>query len=189
MAGLLQESSATYGLMLRVIPRRTRYIAVDLGDKRTGIAMADGETFLVSPVGVLEVPITHNAGKDLSEAICNQVLESVSSREQLELIIGLPLIQDKVEGPRAKIVRTFMNKVIALLKEHYPTLNVHYQDETLSSAQADWSMARSGLTYGAKKAKRDSLAAAVILQDFLSNQTRGTQELLGDGHDVPTAEH
>lgn len=166
--------------MLRVIQRRTRYLAVDLGDKRTGIAMADGETFLVSPVGVLEVPIAHNGGKDLSEAICKQVLESVSSREQLELIIGLPLIQEKVEGPRAKLVRTFMDKVVAVLKGHYPTLNVHYQDETLSSAQADWSMARSGLTYGAKKAKRDSLAAAVILQDFLSSQARGDQSLQSD---------
>lgn len=144
--------------------------------------MADGETFLVSPVGVLEVPISRNAGKDLLEAICKQVAELVSSREQLELIIGLPLIQENVEGPRAKIVRAFMEKVIASLRGQYPTLNAHYQDETLSSAQADWSMARSGLTHGAKKAKRDSLAAAVILQDFLTSQARGTQDGFSEDH-------
>ena len=48
-------------------------------------------------------------------------------------------------------------------------LPIHYQDERLTSAQADWSMAGSGLTHAQKKSRRDALAAAAILHDFLEN--------------------
>jgi len=44
---------------------------------------------------------------------------------------------------------------------------LHFQDERLSSAEADARMARSGRTHGEKKALRDALAATAILEEFL----------------------
>lgn len=80
-----------------------------------------------------------------------------------ELVVGLPLNMDDTEGPRSKSVRAFA----ARLGERVGRV-VHFQDERLTSAAADWSMARSGMTRGEKKQKRDALAAAEILRDFLA---------------------
>ena len=52
---------------------------------------------------------------------------------------------------------------------------VHFHDERLSSVEADWKMARSGLTHGQKKARRDALAAAAILQAFLQTFGEGSR--------------
>lgn len=46
-------------------------------------------------------------------------------------------------------------------------IRIELQDERLSSADADDAMARTGYTHGQKKARRDALAAATILQRYL----------------------
>ena len=46
-----------------------RYLAIDLGDKRTGLAMGDDETKLAAPVGCLEVPIKQGDGQALLETV------------------------------------------------------------------------------------------------------------------------
>ena len=72
---------------------------------------------------------------------------------------------DDTEGAPAKAART----VGAALGEAVG-LPVHFQDERLTSADADWSMAQSGMTHKEKKALRDALAAAAILRDFLATR-------------------
>jgi RNase H-fold protein (predicted Holliday junction resolvase) len=47
---------------------------------------------------------------------------------------------------------------------------VHFQDERLTSFDADQRMARSGRTHAQKKAIRDALAACALLEDFLSSR-------------------
>jgi putative Holliday junction resolvase len=136
-----------------------RFLCIDLGDKRTGLAVGDRLTGLVSPAGVLEVPIAADSGKLLLAAIISKIHEHGPSA----LVLGLPLNMDDTEGPRAKLVRQWGDR----LAQH-TALPIHYQDERLTSAAADWQMARSGLTRGQKKAKRDALAAAEILRDFLT---------------------
>jgi len=157
-------------------PPRTRYIAIDLGDKRTGLAVADGETKLVSPLTVLETPISLNNGEALIAAIRSEIRATIGTHEILELVIGLPLVREGKEGPRAKGVRKFALRIAAALAN--PTL--HFQDESLTSVEADWSMARSGMTRGQKKARRDALAAAVILKDFLAGLGRAPTNPPGD---------
>ncbi len=80
------------------------------------------------------------------------------------LVFGLPLNMDDTEGPRAKLVRAFAARVA-----ERTGLEVRFQDERLTSAEADWSMARSGMTRGQKKNRRDALAAAAILRDYLES--------------------
>ncbi len=135
-----------------------RFLCVDLGDKRTGLASGDTVLRIASPAGVLETPISQRAGGALLEALARAVTEHGPTA----LVLGLPLNMDGSEGPRAKLVRAFGRRL-----EAATGLAVHYQDERLTSSQADWQMARSGLTRGRKKARRDALAAAAILSDFL----------------------
>ena len=132
-----------------------RILAVDLGDKRTGLAVGDQETGTVMPVSVLEVP----RGPLLVEAI----LELIREHEPTGLLVGLPLNMDGSEGDRAKLCRTFGEMLQAA-----SGVAVSYQDERLSSDEANRRMAGSGRTHGAKKRLRDALAACVILEDFLA---------------------
>lgn len=151
-----------------------RFLAIDLGDKRTGLAVGDDETAQVFPVGVVEAPMREaDEGKRLLEALAHAAEENLGARPgraaRAAIVIGLPLNMDGTEGPRAALVRAFAQRLAASLD-----LPLHFQDERLTSAEADWSMARSGLTRGQKKARRDALAAAAILRDFLASRAKGT---------------
>jgi putative holliday junction resolvase len=138
-----------------------RYLAIDLGDKRTGLAVGDTITGMVSPAGVLEIPVSAAGGDELLRALAKAVDEHLGPSG--ELVLGLPINMDGTEGPRAKAVRQFA----ARIGERCARV-VHFQDERLTSAAADWSMARSGMTHKEKKSRRDAIAAAAILSDFLA---------------------
>ncbi len=144
----------------------TRYLAIDLGDKRTGLAVGDRLTGVVTPLHTLEVPITDRAGEALLLAIARAIDEQFSPHAHVELVIGLPFNMDGTEGPRAKGVRTFAARIAASLS---PPRTIHFQDERLTSVDADWQMARSGRTHKDKKNIRDALAAATLLRDFLQS--------------------
>lgn len=151
-----------------------RYLAVDVGDKRTGLAVGDSETGIVSPSGLIEAPMANREGVLLIEAIGRASDEHLGidpRREPGELVLGLPLNMDGTEGHRAKLVRALGARVAARTRRV-----VHYQDERLTSVEADWSMAQSGMTHGQKKQRRDSLAAAAILRDFLAGESACTSE-------------
>ena len=145
-----------------------RSIAIDLGDKRTGIAVGDSVTRRALPLKVVEVSISERGGAALVEALAREVGEIVEAREACVLVVGLPLNMDGTEGPRAVGVRAFSQRLGAACGRE-----IVFQDERLTSAQADWDMARSGLTHAQKKARRDALAAAALLQDYLDGTVGG----------------
>lgn len=145
--------------------RITRYIAVDLGDRRTGLAVADSHTRVAAPWKVLEVPIEHEAGRKLLHAIEQAIARDYPSARNLELVVGLPLHLDGRESERSRLSRAFADR----LAEHLG-IPVHMADERLTSQQADWAMGGSGLTHLQKKRRRDAIAAAALLQGFLDRQ-------------------
>lgn len=145
----------------------TRFLCIDLGDKRTGLAIGDDQTRICSPLTVLEVPIAERQGDALIEALLKAVNDQFSPYAQVVLVFGLPLnMNDASEGPRAKLVRAFAERLSAKLSPKRP---VRFQDERLSSVDADWQMSQSGLTHKQKKQRRDALAAAAILRDHLDS--------------------
>ncbi|MEM7624346.1 MAG: Holliday junction resolvase RuvX [Planctomycetota bacterium] len=131
-----------------------RYLAIDLGDKRTGLAVGDDESGIVSPVDVI---VTSSADERL-----RQLGLFIAEHEPDALVLGVPFNMDGSAGPAALKARALGT----LLTERFGK-PVHEMDERLTSAAADAQMARSGLTHGQKKARRDALAAAAILRDFL----------------------
>lgn len=135
-----------------------RLLAIDPGDKRTGLAVGDTMTRLVTPAGVIELPLN---GVPLIDELVRRIRHHEASR----VVIGLPLNMDGTEGPRAKLVRAFGERLRAKTEAA-----IVYQDERLTSVQADWAMARSGLTHKGKKKRRDALAAAAILRDYLETR-------------------
>jgi putative Holliday junction resolvase len=147
-----------------------RYMAVDLGAKRTGIAVGEAVTGIVSPVAVLQVPMAEGDGEKLLGAIAAASVEHLGEvgRGRGEIVVGLPLNMDGTEGGGAKQAREFGARIAERTKRV-----VHFVDERLSSAQAEWELAGSGLTHGQKKERRDALAAAAVLREFLASRGAG----------------
>jgi len=147
-----------------------RFLALDLGDRRTGLALGDSLTNIVSPIGTINVA----KGPALLDAL-KKVLEENAPDE---IVIGLPLNMDESEGAASKAVREFALQVAQITNKP-----IHLHDERLTTFEADSRMAQSGRTHAEKKALRDSLAAAAILEDYLrarSERFSQTDESPGD---------
>ncbi|MCW5776423.1 MAG: Holliday junction resolvase RuvX [Phycisphaeraceae bacterium] len=138
-----------------------RYLCIDLGDRRTGLAVGDDTTRIASPIGVLDTEIDMRGGDTLLDAIAQAAEEHLDIGD--EIVVGLPLNMDGTDGPRAALVRAFAERIASRAGR---TVRLH--DERLSTASADWSMAQSGMTHKRKKERRDALAAAAILKEFLA---------------------
>jgi putative Holliday junction resolvase len=132
-----------------------RYLAVDPGEKRTGLAIGDDETRIATPLAVIETP-------DRTARV-RQVRQAIESHSPGALVVGLPLNMDGTEGAAARKARA-----LAAELSHEFQLPVHLADERLSSRAADALMHESGLSRNAKRRRQDALAAATILQDFLN---------------------
>ena len=135
-----------------------RYLAVDYGAKRTGLAVCDAGERVVSPLAVIQ------GQKDLIEKI-----RQVVAAENIEaVVLGLPLNMDGSEGRQAQRVRTFAGQL-----QRQIGIPVHFQDERLSSFGAEEKLQEIGLSRGKRQERLDALAAAEILQTFLEGQKSG----------------
>ena len=133
-----------------------RYLAVDYGDKRTGLAVCDAAETLATPYTVIE---TQNAGYLIEQ------IARIAAKEGIEaIVLGLPLNMDGAEGARAKRTRDFGRMLSARLN-----MPVEFHDERMSSYIADSFFAPGQMTRDEKKKRMDAVAAAVILQSFLSH--------------------
>ena len=135
-----------------------RYLAIDLGTVRTGIAVGDDVTHIVTPVDVIGMP----RGSDDAWLI-DAIVKAIERHNPGAIVIGLPINMDGTEGPAAAAARAFGS---ALAKKS--GLDVHYQDERLTSFAAEQQVAGTGRTRKEKRELIDALAAAHILRDFLA---------------------
>jgi len=134
-----------------------RFLCIDLGDKRSGLAICNSEETIASPLEVFE------GGGDLSEKIA----ETIRAYQAEGIVFGLPLNMDGTEGDRTALVRKFA----AELAKKTPTpLPIFFQDERLSSFSAQQKLARTGLTHKKKKNRLDAIAAAEILNEFIKSR-------------------
>ena len=131
-----------------------RYLAIDPGDKRTGLAVGDDETRSAGPAGLITA--TEPA------ALLRGIRDAIDEHGPDALVIGVPYNMDGSEGPSAK-------KALALasLLEQNTGLTVHRADERLTSFAAEEMLRGRELTHKQKKTRRDALAAVAILRDFL----------------------
>jgi putative Holliday junction resolvase len=130
-----------------------RYLAIDLGDKRTGVAAGDDVTGIVTPVQVVQTA---------PSLLQDELMKVIAAHKPDAIVLGVPLNIDGSDGPAAKKARAFGESLSQRAR-----LPVHFQDERLTSYAADQAMNQTGRTHKRKKELRDALAAAEILRDFL----------------------
>jgi putative Holliday junction resolvase len=134
-----------------------KYLGVDYGDVRTGLAECDISGMLASGIG------TVSEGGMRNTAI--RVAKEAESRNCKKIIVGLPKNMDGSEGSRVETVRAFA-KILAELTE----IPIDFYDERMSTMVAYRFLDGSG-TYGKKrKSAIDTLSAEVILQNYIDRE-------------------
>lgn len=146
-----------------------RYLAIDLGEKRTGIAAGDDVTGVITPMQVVDVS---------PALLLDELSKVIASHKPDAIVLGVPLNMDGTDGAAAKKARAFG----ATLSQR-ATIPIHYQDERLTSYAADQAMSQSGRTHKRKKELRDALAAAEILRDYLDANPNEGGTVSGGSHE------
>ncbi|MBN1189772.1 MAG: Holliday junction resolvase RuvX [Dehalococcoidales bacterium] len=134
-----------------------RYLGLDVGDKRTGVALSD-------PLGIIARPLRVFDRTD-DEADIALIMGIVNQYHVEHIIVGLPKSMDGSMGSQAEKVSQFAEK----LKLRSP-VPVEYRDERLTTVTAKQLMQESGAKRNGRnrKGEFDAAAAAVILQSFLN---------------------
>ena len=145
-----------------------RWLSLDVGEKRIGVAICDETRTLARPLLTLK-----RASKKEDFAR----LDAICREQQIEkIIVGLPKTLRNEEGPQARRVRRYADELQAALN-----LPIDFWDERFSSVDAEERLAASSRK-ARTKGDIDSAAAAIILQEYLNaltdNQQPTTNSLL-----------
>ncbi|MTI44230.1 putative Holliday junction resolvase [Roseibium hamelinense] len=148
------DSTLSLADFLKVLPRNTRLIGLDLGTKTIGLALSDLGRGIASPMETI---------RRKKFTIDAEQLLSICARQEVGgVVLGLPLNMDGTEGPRAQATRAFARNLAP--KSDLP---ITLWDERLSTS----AVTRTLLEADSSRAKRaevvDKMAAAYILQGFL----------------------
>ncbi len=132
-----------------------RYLAIDYGDKHTGLAICDPAETIASPFAVVEG----------QKGLIKKITDTVRSENVEAIVLGLPLNMDDSQGFQAERVFQFAEQLKAHLQ-----VPIHFQDERLSSFGAEEKLAPAEFTRKKKKKRLDAIAAAEILEAFLEQK-------------------
>jgi putative Holliday junction resolvase len=139
---------------------RAPILAIDLGEKRVGIAVSDSLSISITRLDALP----RSSWKQLHRDVDNLVHRF----DAQTVVIGLPLRLNGSTGAAASDVQSLAGKFARSLR-----VPVYLQDERLSSVEAEENLRAEGLRGDEARRLVDSEAAAVILKDFLAgNQNR-----------------
>jgi len=134
-----------------------RIVALDYGNKRTGVAVTDPGQMIASP---LETVLTHEL---------MHFLQSYFEKEQVELlVVGHPRQMDHSNSESLKQIRFF----VQAFKKRFPEISVEWVDERFTSKMAMDAMVAGGMKKSERKVKGnlDKVSAAIILQTFLEQK-------------------
>lgn len=138
-----------------------RYLALDVGHRRIGLAMTDPLGWTVQPVHTVE---RRRLEQDLDEIACYVQDFGVGT-----IVVGLPLRGvEGEEGIQAAKVRQFCEQLRAYCVGRGLQVAIDTWDESMTTHEAHDILSATGATNKKRKQKVDQLAAAMILQSYLA---------------------
>ena len=134
-----------------------KYLGVDYGDVRTGIAECDVSGMLASGITTLKEGGMRNTAQ--------RVAKEAEARSCKKIIIGLPRNMDGTEGERTKVIRVFAD-ILGTLTD----IPIDFSDERMSTMVA-YRYLGATETYGKRRRDAvDTLSAEIILQSYLDRE-------------------
>ncbi len=143
----------------------TRYLGIDYGTKRVGLAISDGLGLTARPLDV--VP---------RKELLDYVGELMATYDVESVIVGLPTGLAGGEGVSASAARELGEEIATATG-----LPVEFVDERFTSRMAEQALLESGMRRENRKETVDKVAAAIILQTYLDSirQTGNSCDDLG----------
>jgi putative Holliday junction resolvase len=132
-------------------------MALDVGSKRIGVAVADPTGAFALPVGTIE---RTNLNEDL-----RRIAEFVASYAVDELVVGDPIALSGERGIAAQKMDAFVEH----LRRVYPG-EIHRVDERMTTAQVTKSLIAADVSRRRRKSVVDQMAAALILETYLARR-------------------
>lgn len=133
-----------------------KYLGVDYGDKRTGLARSDATGLLASGIGTISPGGMDNTAQAVAQAAKENGCGGI--------VVGLPRNMDGSEGFRAEAIRAFVE-----LLRGYTDCEIFLYDERLSTMEAHRILSMSDVRGAKRKKVVDTLSAQIILQDYLDS--------------------
>ena len=135
----------------------SKILAIDFGLKRTGLAITDDHAIIASPLTTVD-----------SSTLMDFLLKLLSKEPISTIVLGYPTRLDGTDTHITENVRLLQE---ALVKQ-FPQCTMVLQDERFSSSRAMETIHFAGKKKHMKqKSLVDKLAATLILQDYLSQQS------------------
>ncbi len=135
-----------------------RILAIDYGQKRTGIAVTD-------PLQIIANGLTTIHSKDVIE-----FLKNYFSKEQVDcIVVGQPFTMQNKASDASRFIEPFVKS----LGKHFPNIPVKRVDERFTSSLAMQSMIDSGLKKKQRQNKElvDTISATIILQSYMEQMS------------------
>lgn len=135
-----------------------RYMGIDFGDARVGIALSD-------PLGMLAqryTTLTNTGGKKLFE----QITAIIEEKQVSHIVVGLPKNMDATEGFRADATYAFAERL-----KTYTNVPISFWDERLTTVAAHGYLNELDVRGKKRKETVDAVSAELILEGFM--QSRG----------------
>jgi putative Holliday junction resolvase len=139
----------------------TRYLGIDYGTKRVGLALSDGLGITARP---LEVVPRSRVGERVVELCAEHGVDM--------LVVGLPTGLNGQEGAAVAGARALGEELAELTG-----LPVTYIDERFTSKLAESALLESGMRRRSRRDKVDKVAAAIILQSFLDRRSGNSADV------------
>ncbi|MBC8311696.1 MAG: Holliday junction resolvase RuvX [Candidatus Marinimicrobia bacterium] len=134
-----------------------RLLALDIGERRIGVAISDPMHIISTPYSVIDRKITPDYKSEIKKLISEKEVEA--------LVIGLPLTLKNNISQQTKKVQLIIEELTSTLD-----LPIHTIDERLSSVSAQNALKLKGVKTGHNKGEIDKTAAAIFLQEFLDSK-------------------
>ena len=134
-----------------------KYLAVDYGDKRTGLAECDASGLLASGIGT----ISEGGMRKTAE----RVKLEAEKRTCVKIIIGMPKNMDGTSGFRADTVKAFRD-ILAEITD----IPIDFYDERMTTMEAYRFLDITGSFGKRRKASVDTLSAEIILQNYIDRE-------------------
>lgn len=142
-----------------------RYLGIDLGSKTIGLAMSDQTCTIASPFKTIFFD-----NEDYLSTI-DEIKQITKDYEIQKIILGLPKNMNNTLGERAQITMQYKKML-----EDNLNISVILFDERLTSVISNSILIEADISRKKRKKKVDSIAAQIILQDYLNKEKNNNYE-------------
>jgi putative pre-16S rRNA nuclease len=139
-----------------------KLLALDVGDRRIGVAVSDATGLIATPVAVIR--------RTSKAEDCRKIAGLVQEQGAQGLVVGHPVNKDGSAGSQAQRIERYAAALVEGLKAEGIDVQAVLWDERMSTQRAQEAMIAAGRKARHRQGWIDAVAAAVILQDYLDEK-------------------